>query len=92
MKIEVAHNAVNLPVCAMVRVTNKKAAEAWTRKFMDAKRPRGLKIRHIPEDDTEQIAYSGRTMESLRTFIGALKCAGFVEKVYWGRRGTIRWQ
>jgi hypothetical protein len=92
MDFEVKHNEVNLPAAAMIEVYNVKTYLKWYRKFMDKKRPRGLKIRSIEDNLTKKITLSARASEPLRYFVNGARKAGLVKKVYMGRRNLALWK
>ena len=47
--IDVIHDGMNLPFRAKVRVTNVKQAMGKLRRLLDAKRPRGMRLRYLED-------------------------------------------
>lgn len=58
--INVEHNAIKLRCTRHYRVTNGHLAELRIRKFMDVKRERGFRIRHVYDNDTHILELAHR--------------------------------
>ena len=76
--ISVEHNSLRLPAYIALEVRSLTAAKKFVEKFMAAKRPRGLKIRHSYECRNNTVYAEARNAEALNYFVSALRSTGNV--------------
>jgi len=76
--VEVTHNPFNLSIRYRVPVTSARAAEAQITRLMEVKRPRGMRIRHMPDVVKGEMLLQARNTEPVRTVVRVLTDAGLV--------------
>lgn len=76
MNIEVLHNPDRLPVHKRYAVSNPTRAEFLLRKLMEARQPKGMRLRHVYDVRGGYIELSARLDEPLRVAKRYLKDCG----------------
>lgn len=79
--IEVVHNIDKLPCRVTLRVTNPRLAYEYLYKVTDAKRSRGMRLRHSVDLPTSSILLEARNTLPIDVAVCNLRAAGFVRKV-----------
>ncbi len=80
MNIEVIHNPYSLPISRSYKVTNALRAEKEIQKYIDPKRPRGMKLRHTYDVMRNVINLEGRSALPVEMVEAFLRRNGFIKE------------
>lgn len=78
--IDVVHNIDKLSCRAKLFVNNVKLAYEYLQKYMDSKRPRGMRLRHSIDYAGSYILLEARNTLPIENATYVLRNAGFVKR------------